>query len=224
MQQKSFEAEVLDALRTRVKTFSVRPTLGGSGRGFVLNTIRWRIEVIRDGAAMSVTDIQIILSPYLRAMTMNSKGGILLVTHDELPATLRDYLSSLTYTIEHCTLHSLYNKLLALGLEADKVATDGSEDEEVTLSEVQDDYPGRVITIDRSSSQYRELMKALDAVSDVVRTSNSLALRADVRERLLVEVRSGRALLDADTVRPEAVRAYWSGRSNGLPNRSGRSP
>lgn len=69
------------------------------------------------------------------------------------------------------------------------------------------EYPGRVVEIGHNSEAYRKAMEALDAVATELRTSNSLNLKADIRDRLYVEVKSGRTLFEATTVRAAAVAA-----------------
>lgn len=67
------------------------------------------------------------------------------------------------------------------------------------------EYPGRIVEIGHNSGAYYTAIETIDAIASQLCTSNSLDLRADVRDRLLVEVQAGRTLLEATTVRVAAL-------------------
>lgn len=69
----------------------------------------------------------------------------------------------------------------------------------------QTEYPGRIVEIGHNSESYHTAIEAIDAVTTRLASSNLTGLRADVRDRLLVEVQAGRALLQAATVRVAAL-------------------
>lgn len=70
---------------------------------------------------------------------------------------------------------------------------------------IEPDYPGPIAEIGHNSEAYHAAIEAIDAVTAQLRTSNTIELRADVRDRLRVEVQAGRTLLEATTVRIAAL-------------------
>jgi hypothetical protein len=68
-----------------------------------------------------------------------------------------------------------------------------------------DEYPGAVATIGHNSDEYQNAVEATDAVLNCLQTSNDHGLTADVRDRLLVEVKAGRSLLEGKFIRVAAL-------------------
>lgn len=221
--ENRFEAEVLRALRSRFYDVEAQPR---SGRDTVPDASfttdsggRWLVDIMGRGRNKTAAAMQALLSPYYRMVHDGRADGILVITKDGLSAPAQRTANRAPFPVRHCTLDELVEGNLGLGGSVDVevepapgiVAIEGTPATATGYGYLVSDYPGRIVIIDRTSRNYRALMKDLEAVSTELRTSNSLTLRADVKDRLLVEVDSGRKLLSADTARPEAVKSVLAG-------------
>lgn len=99
-------------------------------------------------------------------------------------------------------LERLRNQMPGLFVEA---TTLGESKAAAGFDNFQTEYPGAFAEIGHNSEAYHATIEAIEAVTTRLALSNTTGLRADVRDRLLSEVRAGRTMLEGTTVRIAAL-------------------
>jgi hypothetical protein len=187
-----FERTAIEILRAKFVGFeeSVKinqvafdGSFSGSFRG---HTKRWYVEILPGKRAISRQRLNNVISRYRHAVgSDDNHTALLLITGAGLSIDAETTLTR-RQIIELVILDDLEREL---------------------LFEIEDyDYPGKVANVGHNSREYHDAIAAVDAVANELRSSNSLELHADIRDRLLVEVKAGRTLLEATHVRIIAIK------------------
>lgn len=192
-EQRAFDllGSLFPSFRSEVRTGSVRDryVLDGLFRGrFRGQQGRWVVEVTSTRSISGAKKLESLVRS-LKEFGDTEYDGLLVVLvdgpsdHTRVNARLRDRFPHKfvqTATVEELEL------------------TTGFDD-------YYHEYPGPIAALGHNSDLYKDTIEAIDAVATRLASSNTTGLKADVRDRLLVEVQSGRSLLKTATVRVVAL-------------------
>ncbi|WP_428490620.1 hypothetical protein [Rhodopila sp.] len=147
----------------------------------------WAVEVSANiKGELSRHKFNSTVSRFKDAFGNSKESGLLIITPNGLSQSADWARVEMPFSVVHMTFEEL--------------------DYELLFDLTDHDYPSEIAKIGHNSREFKDAIKAIDAVSHELRSSNSIGLHADVRDRLLVEIQAGKTLLGATQVRIAALR------------------